>query len=90
MGRREVFQIQNKTEWRRVMKKLIVISVAAVVGMGALADFDIKEHSLKRQVTRIVRTLNMLKVKSFTVDANGIKMIFTDDSVKRYTKEELR
>jgi hypothetical protein len=72
------------------MKKLIVISVAAVVGMGALADFDIKEHSLKRQVTRIVRTLNMLKVKSFTVDANGIKMIFTDDSVKRYTKEELR
>jgi hypothetical protein len=90
MGRRKVFQIQNKTEWRRVMKKLIVISVAAVVGMGALADFDIKEHSLKRQVTRIVRTLNMLKVKSFTVDANGIKMIFTDDSVKRYTKEELR
>ena len=90
MGRRKVSQIQNKTEWRRVMKKLIVISVAAVVGMGALANFDIKEHSLKRQVTRIVRTLNMLKVKSFTVDANGIKMIFTDDSVKRYTKEELR
>lgn len=90
MGWRKVFQVQNKTKRRVKMKKLIVISIAAVVGMGALADFDIKEHSLKRQITRIVRTLNMLKVKSFTVDANGIKMIFTDDSVKRYTKEELR
>lgn len=90
MGWRKVFQVQNKTKRRMKMKKLIIISVAAVIGMGALADFDIKEHSLKRQVTRIVRTLNMLKVKSFTVDANGIKMIFTDDSVKTYTKEELR
>lgn len=90
MGWRKVFQVQNKTKRRVKMKKLIAISAAAFVGMGALADFDIKEYSLKRQVTRIVRTLNMLKVKSFTVDANGIKMIFTDDSVKRYTKEELR